>query len=352
MAVTAEYDQAYLNKYVGYEASDIGKRINQARLKTVEQYGDGALLDIGIGSGMFLKSYPDAMGYDINRAAVSWLRKKNRYSEDFNKFKAFTMWDVLEHCEAPEVYFKRFPIGALLFVSIPIFSDLGSIRQSKHYRPGEHLYYFTDEGFKFYMGLHGFELLGWNNLETKAGREDIGTYIFRKSPPSYHINIGQYQELHTRFYGSSSMLHFDVISKYILDSDIRSILDYGCGRSELACYFWADGKRKIERYDPAIPNFSIMPDGTFDLVLCNDVLEHIEMQDVDRVIQEIQAKGKKAIFTISTKPARAKLPDGRNAHVTLLTESEWMKWLLDYYDNVEKIDTGYDHIVGAAAWNT
>ena len=59
------------------------------------------------------------------------------------------------------------------------------------------------------------------------------------------------------------------------------------------------------------------------------------MRHVDRVLEEIRSVSRNAIFTIATKPARAKLPDGRNAHVTLLSPEEWREWIEDIFGFAE-----------------
>ena len=51
---------------------------------------------------------------------------------------------------------------------------------SKHFKPNEHLWYFTDRGIKRFMFEHGFGFFGQNELETDAGREGIGSYAFKR----------------------------------------------------------------------------------------------------------------------------------------------------------------------------
>jgi 2-polyprenyl-3-methyl-5-hydroxy-6-metoxy-1,4-benzoquinol methylase len=94
-----------------------------------------------------------------------------------------------------------------------------------------------------------------------------------------------------------------------------------------------------------------MPEGEFDLVICCDVMEHIPMAEVGRVLSEIKRKSDKALFTISMRPARARLPDGRNAHVTLLTAKEWMRWIKDVFGSVAEVEHDKsDHILMARTW--
>lgn len=177
------YDEAYFNKCSGYEGQEIAEKLNAGRIAMVERhYGVGTVADIGIGSGEFIRKRPNTYGVDINPVARQWLKDNDLWADDLRAFKAFTMFDVIEHCPDPTEYFGKMRDGSYLFASIPIFNDLTRIRESKHYRPGEHLYYWTEEGFVSWMRLHRFELLECSDFETKAGREDILSFAFIRCP--------------------------------------------------------------------------------------------------------------------------------------------------------------------------
>lgn len=342
------YDEAYYQKCAGYEGGDIAIAINAGRVALADRHvgSDRAVLDIGVGSGEFIRSRPHTFGYDINPAAVERLRAEDLYSEDFSRFRAFTMWDVIEHVEMPGLYFRAMLDGSHLFCCLPIFGAVSSIRQSRHYRPGEHLYYFTERGFVNWMAEYRWDLIERQEYEIEAGREDIVSFAFRKTLPGYHETIAQYRKLYEPHYGASARdLYFDLVVPVVLRRNPLSILDYGCGRSDVAAHFWNDGRRRIARYDPAIPGCETMPEGEFDLVLCCDVMEHIRLEDVGRVLAEIRGKSPNALFTISLRPARAKLPDGRNAHVTLLSVGEWKRWIKDVFGEARRIDTPWSHIL-------
>lgn len=180
MTQLVSYDSEYFNKCLGYEGKDIALGINVGRIDFVKKYHIGMVLDVGIGSGEFIKSRGRCHGYDINPEAVKWLKENNLYSEDFEAYKAFTFWDVIEHIPNPSIYFDRIPEDSYLFVSLPIFESLDKIRESKHYRPNEHLYYWTDMGFTGWMWKHGFTLMESSNFETVAGRENIHSFAFFK----------------------------------------------------------------------------------------------------------------------------------------------------------------------------
>lgn len=353
MKISAKYDEEYWNKCAKYETENPERfrAVNQGRLDFVNKYCKGAdLLDIGVGAGHFIKARnaqnQTTRGLDVNPYAKKWLQENDLWSDNFPGFNGFCLWDVIEHLEEPERMFRHMGYGSYLFTSIPIFEDLKKIRESRHYRPGEHLYYYTDKGFVEYMALWGWRLVERRDFEQRAGREQIMSYAFCRDLPDYHKTVAQYDTIHsTKHYGSSAMLYFEPIAKIVLRLNPERILDFGCGRSDLVCHFWNDGKREIHRYDPVIPQYKTMPGGNFGLVICCDVMEHICMRDVDRIFKEIQVKARNVIFSISTKPARTVLPDGRNAHVTLLRPTEWKRWIEDTFGKCIEEKSGFEHIL-------
>lgn len=346
-----EYGASYFETFKSYAGSPVERALNAGRCALVARHAraGATILDVGVGSGAFVHHAAaegfDAKGFDVNPVAVAWLKSEGFFAEDATGFEAITFWDSLEHIDDPGLTLRRLHKGALAFVAIPIVGDLRRIRESKHYKPGEHLYYWTPQGFVDWMALHGFRLLEASSHETDAGRESIGAFAFCRDLPDYHDHLKAYSEMHsTRHYGSSATeLHLETAASVVRKISPGSILDFGCGRSDLVAHFWRDGSRKIARYDPAIPAFKATPAGRFDLVLVCDVMEHIPMASVDRILGEVHARGDRAFFTISTKLARAKLPDGRNAHVTLLTKSEWSRWIASEFGCVIEMPSSIEH---------
>lgn len=182
MTVTAKYDADYFSKCRGYEGQPIAEAISEGRIALVERhFGDGPLLDVGVGSGEFVrKRGKNTFGYDVNPEAEFWLRKEGRWSSAFTVFKAFTFWDVIEHVPEPDDYLDRVVDGSYVFACLPVFADLRLIRESKHYRPGEHLYYFTRRGFISWMRAKGFRHLETAWHEVAAGRDSIVSFAFRR----------------------------------------------------------------------------------------------------------------------------------------------------------------------------
>ena len=181
----AVYDKAYFDKYVGYESTKIGEDINKFRTSFVNSFvGEGAVVDIGIGSGFFVKNRKNTYGYDVNPVGVKTLQDMNLFLDVYTglpvTIKAVTCFDSLEHIKSPERLFNVIPKGTFLITSIPIFRNKEHCLSSKHFRPDEHYHYFTHMGFINYMQTCGFAPCWMSNVETELGRDEIYTYSFIK----------------------------------------------------------------------------------------------------------------------------------------------------------------------------
>lgn len=103
-----------------------------------------------------------------------------------------------------------------------------------------------------------------------------------------------------------------------------SVLDYGCGEGTLIKSLrpMCDSTIRIDEYDPAIPGKDTLPSFA-DLVVCTDVLEHIEPDRLDRVLGHLGFLARKAVFVvIATRPSSKTMADGRNAHL-ILEDADW-----------------------------
>jgi len=128
------------------------------------------------------------------------------------------------------------------------------------------------------------------------------------------------------FTGTSLKRHKNRIRKIMKENDLDTILDYGCGKAKHHPKNW-----NIAKYDPGYPPFSEKPVGQFDMVICTDVLEHIEEEFIDAALDDIYNYAKHYVFlNIATQPAVKVLADGRNAHVTVKSK-KWWKEKLDKY---------------------
>lgn len=164
----------------------VGRQLMHARVDFVERHTDGPLVDIGIGSGAFIiarnRFYgrdTATAGYDVNPVAREWLSNAGLLSDvESHRPYAISLWDVLEHIPDFTPLLDR--VQQYVFVSIPIFDNAEHVLRSKHFRKDEHCWYFTKGGLIQAMGYHGFELDEFNRDEETLGREDIGSFAFRR----------------------------------------------------------------------------------------------------------------------------------------------------------------------------
>lgn len=179
------YDQHYFDQFAANAGTSLGQALMAARVEFVAQHYQGSLIDIGIGSGAFVdlrrRSRPmhPTFGYDVNPAGIAWLKRRRLLADPYAApFEAATLWDVLEHIHE----FERLLAGVRewLFLSLPVFTDAAHVLRSKHFKPLEHCWYFTRDGLVWAMKNSGFELVSESAIETELGREDIGTFAFRR----------------------------------------------------------------------------------------------------------------------------------------------------------------------------
>ena len=123
-------------------------------------------------------------------------------------------------------------------------------------------------------------------------------------------------------YGTQGGGWFKSILELCMLIQARSILDFGCGKGILANRLEDFGAFDVRRYDPGIPEWSEAPEPA-DLVICTDVMEHIEPDYLDVTLDELQRLAKMAVFmNIALVEAHKHLPDGRNAHL-IIEPLEW-----------------------------
>lgn len=181
------YDDEYFNRYARQADTDLGRALMKVRVSLVGSHWGGKLVDVGIGCGAFIDAR-DAVpglagrtvGYDVNPAGRDWLEARSLWYdiESAESIEAVSLWDVLEHISDPLPLLDK--VSNWVFVSLPIFEGPDHVLRSKHYRKDEHFWYFTDRGLRWFMGECGFGCAESNHIETDLGREDIGSYAFRR----------------------------------------------------------------------------------------------------------------------------------------------------------------------------
>lgn len=114
----------------------------------------------------------------------------------------------------------------------------------------------------------------------------------------------------------------------------ETILDYGCAKGNLKRKLEGVGWTGVYEYDPALDDKQDKQ--PCDLVVCTDVLEHVEPDCLNDVLADIHVlTGKLAFLVIALGPSDKTLPDGRNAHLIQEDASWWRDLLGVHFQSLE-----------------
>ena len=137
------------------------------------------------------------------------------------------------------------------------------------------------------------------------------------------------------------------IFSIIKENNIKSILDYGCGKATeyIENNIHADWNvEKVGLYDPAVPQFMNLPGNEFDGVISTDVLEHVPEREIDDVLKEIFELAQKFVYlNIAMYPAITVLPNGENAHCTLKPKEWWNEKIFKHNQKQVYTSSVYDY---------
>ena len=151
----------------------------------------------------------------------------------------------------------------------------------------------------------------------------------------------EYSHLHEKypkyFAGFTIKRYVNDIAHAVSIHRAKTLLDYGSGKGYQYLL-----NRVHDKFDPCphcgrgllpklfdlgVRQISEKPTGTFDGVICTDMLEHIEEADVPRILADILSlAGKFIVLGISCRPETKdvkQLSDGRGVHVTVKPPKWW-----------------------------
>lgn len=162
----------------------------------------------------------------------------------------------------------------------------------------------------------------------------------------YAKEYGLLHESSKRFPGYAILPFVDDIRHIVADHFPSELLDYGSGKgyqylAKKVHLGWgvAWGALLPTCYDPGVRELSQKPNRRFPGVICTDVMEHIDEEDLNEVLQEIasyvdhQADEPFVFFSVTCGPAgpHKKLSDGRNVHLTVKPPEWWTPVLVRWF---------------------
>lgn len=149
-----------------------------------------------------------------------------------------------------------------------------------------------------------------------------------------------YENEHEIPYRSPGTKWIKEVNSLLERYNTQDLLDYGCG----VCELQDELPFEITKYDPAIPEYAAHPTRSHDVVICADVLEHIEPDCIDDVLDDLRNLTKKGIFlNIARNKAGKILADGRNAHLLVKPVDWWLGKLKPRFE-ILSCDVSYREI--------
>ncbi len=154
------YDEDYITKYKQFPL----KRMSELRADYLTENVPTfkSVLDYGFGTGDFLHTMYN-LGYKTYGAEVNpeaWQqapRYIKPYLEGMN-IDVTTFYDSLEHIPDIEEIMETLQTKYLV-ISVPNFKGLDNMKNWRHYRPGEHIYYFNLNTLGKFVDKYGYKFI-------------------------------------------------------------------------------------------------------------------------------------------------------------------------------------------------
>jgi 2-polyprenyl-3-methyl-5-hydroxy-6-metoxy-1,4-benzoquinol methylase len=201
------YPDAYysLDENIQMEASRVSRLFRNDRMNRIRRYVlSGKLLDIGSGTGMFLKTAREhgfeVHGLEISKSAATFggstwgLDIKQGNLQDSilppDQYDVVTLWHVFEHLHEPLVVAKQLydltkPKG-LLVIAVPNFASVQAHLFRGHWfhlDVPRHLFHHTPKSITTIVEAAGFKTVGMNFFSREHNWAGILGSVMRLSPP-------------------------------------------------------------------------------------------------------------------------------------------------------------------------
>ena len=169
-----KYDQDYYYKMLRQYAKT-GELIANIRWDFIQEYNPKTVLDYGSGLGFFAACAPEDVQvdtYDIGPFVTTGIRREH--------YDMLCLWDVLEHLPDFSCLDDHLKFTNLVAITVPMLPKGIELLSWKHFKPGEHLHYFTNETLDSIFKIYGFNRLKSGYPECPP-RQDIISIVYGRS---------------------------------------------------------------------------------------------------------------------------------------------------------------------------
>ena len=168
-----KYDLEYFDEMLRRN-SGTAKRISKIRWKFINRVDPKLVLDYGSGVGWFTAFKPEGVTvdtYDIGEYPQTGIQH--------SYYDVVCFWDVLEHIHSMKEIESILTKTRNIALTTPIKPKKQNLKTWKHFKPGEHLNYFTGESLNETFEKYDFVFLTGGYLECPP-RKDIFSALYTK----------------------------------------------------------------------------------------------------------------------------------------------------------------------------
>lgn len=167
------YDLAYYEGMLR-DYSKTAEDICKIRWNFVAEIRPRIVLDYGCGIGWFRAFRPDGVvvdSFDIADYPQTGIRRID--------YDLICFWDVLEHLPNFEVIADLLANANYVAVTVPIKPKNVALEKWKHFKPGEHLHYFTEKDLDSFFKEYNYKKLKRGYPECPP-RQDILSALYER----------------------------------------------------------------------------------------------------------------------------------------------------------------------------
>jgi len=164
-----DYYENMLRQY-----SKTGEEIAAIRWDWIASINPNVVLDYGTGCGWFRAWRPKGVqvySYDIANYPQTGIK--------LIMYDVVCFWDVLEHILDFSVIEPILALARNVAITLPMLPEQKSFNGWKHFKPGEHLSYFTEATLDALFRKYGFERIKIGQPECPP-RKDITSVLYAK----------------------------------------------------------------------------------------------------------------------------------------------------------------------------
>jgi len=165
-----EYYENMLRQY-----SATAEMISKKRWEWIAEFNPKTVLDYGSGVGWFRAWRPQGIivdSFDIGQYPQTDI--------SLIIYDVTCFWDVLEHIHDWNELDPVFALSKVVAGTIPIKPKDVLFSDWKHFKPGEHLHYWTEETLDALFKRYGFIKTKWGNPEWPP-RKDVMSFAYTRS---------------------------------------------------------------------------------------------------------------------------------------------------------------------------